>query len=141
VEEALADANLARGMLSNNLLALSASLYARTVAAGIYQEAGLAEQRQAVLQEAARDAEALDPVTELPNVSWYVWLFYETTGDGDKALQAARRSLERTGDPFAAFNCAVTLYRQGRFTEALACVDRTPSAVGKEKGGGGRSKP
>jgi tetratricopeptide (TPR) repeat protein len=124
VEEALADANLARGMLPSNLLALTASLYARTVAAGIYQEAGLKDQHRAVLEEAARDVQALGPVTEFGNVAWYVWLYHEITGQPSKAVEAARRALEKSGDPTAAFNCVVTLYRQGRFIEALACLDK-----------------
>src|SRR5262249_17280937 len=60
-EAAVADASLARGMLPTNCLALTASLYARTVAAGLYQEAGLFEQQRAELKEGVRDVLALNP--------------------------------------------------------------------------------
>jgi hypothetical protein len=123
-EEALADANAARGMLPDNALVLSANLYARTIAAGIYQEAGLPEQRRSVLEEAARDVQALQPFIALPNPAVYMWTFYKSIGDRDRALDVARRSLEASGSPLAAYICAVDLYQQGRFAEALKCLDR-----------------
>jgi tetratricopeptide (TPR) repeat protein len=128
VEEALADANAARGMLPDNLLVLYASLYARLVAAGIYQEVKLTEQRAAVLKEAAKDARALEPFAELPTPAWSMWLYFEEMGETGKALDVVRRSLDRSGNPIAAFYCAESLYRQGRFPEALKCFDQRRQA-------------
>jgi serine/threonine protein kinase len=123
-EEALADANAARGMVPDNPLALYASLYARLVAAGIYREAQLPQERTAVLQEAARDAQALTPFIELPNSVWATWLYFEDVGDGGKALEAARRSLDRTGGAMAAYFCVLSLYQQDRLPQALDLLNR-----------------
>jgi hypothetical protein len=122
-EAALADADVARGMLPNNQLALYASVYARLAAAAIDREAGLAEKRRAVLAEAARDVRALDPFIGLTNPAWMMWQYYDDIGDADNALKVARRALDRSGGPIATV-CADSLCRQGRFPEALQCLDQ-----------------
>jgi serine/threonine protein kinase len=123
VEEALADANTARGMAPDNPLVLSASVNARTTAAYLYQEAGLLEKRTAVVQEAARDVQALEPFLDFPRPAWDAYDFCRAIGASDKALAIARRSLERTGAPSAALNCLFVLYQQGKFQEALDCLN------------------
>src|SRR5262249_20749668 len=123
-EAALADANAARGMLPDNPLVLYASLYARLVAARIYQDAKLSQERTIVLQEGARDVQALEPFFELPNSVFAMWLYFEELGDRDKALDVARRSLDRSGGSMAAFYCAVSLYDQGKFADALKHLDQ-----------------
>src|SRR5262249_38905533 len=90
----------------------------------IYQETKPTEQPTALLQEAARDVEALQPFIELAQPCWIIWLYYEITGDKEKALNVARRSLEKSGGPMAAFCCAIDLYQTGRFIEALQCLDQ-----------------
>ena len=67
---------------------------------------------------------ALEPFIALPYPAVNMWVFYEVTGDTDRALDVARRSLEASGSPMAAFSCVVDLYQQGRFAEALQCLDR-----------------
>jgi tetratricopeptide (TPR) repeat protein len=123
-EAALADADLARRMLPNNPLALSVSLHARAVAAALYQEAKLTGQRTALLRGAERDIQALDPSIAFPFVGWGIWAFYELTGDADRALDAARRSLEASGSPNAAWCAALQLYGQGRTAEVKRCLER-----------------
>src|SRR5262249_16832458 len=41
-----------------------------------------------------------------------------------KALEVARRSFDRTGNPLAAFYCLVSLHEQRRFAEGLALLNR-----------------
>jgi hypothetical protein len=123
VEGALADANAARGMLPDNPFVLYVSLYARVAAAGIYKEAKQTEQRRAVLEEAARDAQALGSSVELPNSAFAMWLYFEEVGDPGRALDVAHRSVERSRSPQAALYCAISLYRQARFIDALRCLD------------------
>jgi tetratricopeptide (TPR) repeat protein len=127
-EEALADANVARGMLPSNPLVLYMSLYARLVAAGIYDKDNLPEQRRSVLREAARDVQALEPFIDLPNSLAAMWLYYEEIGEKGEALRVARRALEKSGSPQASYLVAVSLYRQGKFTQALECLDQRPQA-------------
>jgi serine/threonine protein kinase len=121
-EEALADASAARGMLPNNPLVLYASLYARLVAAGIYQERKLPDLRKEVLDEAVRDVRGLESSIELPNPAYAMWLYFEEIGDRDKALDVGRRWLEKSKGPQAAFYCVSSLYRQGEYAEALNCL-------------------
>jgi serine/threonine protein kinase len=123
-EDALVDANAARGMLPDNPLVLCASLYARTVAANIFQDAKLNEQRVAALKEAALDITALQPFIELPNPAMYIWTFYNANGENEKSLEIAHRSLKSSRSPTAAFLCAIDLYQKGNFSKALECLDQ-----------------
>jgi serine/threonine protein kinase len=127
-EAALADANAARGMLPDNPLVLYASLFARLVACRAYQEAQLPQERALVLQEEARDARALERFIELPNSAFALWLYFEQTGDRDKALDVAERSLERSGCSMAACYAAVSLYQQGKFADGLKVLDHRRQA-------------
>jgi hypothetical protein len=122
-DEALADADVARGMLPNNQTALYMSAYARLAAAGIYQEAALAERRQAVLAQAAQDVQALEPYIGLPGPAWMMWQYFEDTGDPVRALDVARRAFDQSAGPVS-FLYADSLYRQGRFAEAWKSFDR-----------------
>jgi len=124
-EAALVDANAARGMLPDNPLALYASLYARLVAAGVYQEANLPQERAAVLRDAGQDVQALEPFIDLPNPAFATWLyFFEEIGNQGKALDVARRSFERTKGSTPAVYGAAILYQQGRYAEGLKLLDQ-----------------
>jgi tetratricopeptide (TPR) repeat protein len=126
VEAALADANAGRGMLPDNPLALYASVYARVVAAGFYQEAGLLPERAAVLQDAGRDVQALEPFWELPNPAFAAVSFFEEIGDKGAALDVNRRTFDRRRDPIGALHCSISLCQEGRFAEALKLLDQRP---------------
>jgi tetratricopeptide (TPR) repeat protein len=124
VEAALADANAGRGMLPDNPLALYASVYASVVAAGFYQEAELIQERTAVLQDAARDVHALEPFLDLPDPAFVAVNFFEAIGNRGAALAVARGTFDRRGDPMGALYCAISLYQEGRFVEALELLDQ-----------------
>jgi tetratricopeptide (TPR) repeat protein len=111
-------------MLPDNPLALSASIYTRTVAASVYQEAGLTEQRVAVLMDATLDSKSLQPFIGFPNAALNLWTFYKSIGDKDSALDLARRSLTASRSPTAAWMCALDLYEQNRLPEAMQCLDQ-----------------
>jgi hypothetical protein len=123
-EAALDDADIARAMLPHNPLARYLSLYARVVAAGIYQEAGLSQEHTTVLREAAQDAQALQPFIKLPNSAFALWLYFEEIGDSGKALEAARDSFKESGSALAAFYCTASLYQQGRIAEGLELLSQ-----------------
>ncbi len=126
-EAALADADVARGMLPNNQMVLYTSVYARLAAAGIYQEAKLPEKRKAVLAEAARDVQALEPFIGLTNPAWMIWQYYDDIGDSAQALAAARRALDKSRGPVAVLT-VVSLYQQGKIAEALRLLDQRRQA-------------
>jgi tetratricopeptide (TPR) repeat protein len=121
-ESALADANTALAMLPNEPEVLATRVYACVVAAGIYREVKRMERSAAVLEVAARDVEALGPSIELPRIALSVSLYYEVTGDPQRAFEIARRSLDRSGNALVASICVKYLYREGRFTDALECL-------------------
>jgi serine/threonine protein kinase/tetratricopeptide (TPR) repeat protein len=131
-EAALDDANAAHGMLPENPLVLLANVYTRVVAAGIYHDAELPQERTAVLQDAKRDVQALERVIELPNSAYAMWLYYEEVGDGDSAVDVTRRCFNKTGGMQAAYNCAESLYLQDKRKEALDLLDhrRQPDLQG-----------
>jgi serine/threonine protein kinase/predicted Zn-dependent protease len=124
LEEAMADADVARAMRPDNQMVLFASAYARLTAAAFYQETQLAEKRHAVLNQAARDIHALDHYLGQANPTWMVWQYYDDTGKPDEALDVARRALAQSPGPIPAFYCAVSLYRRGQFDEAVKCLQR-----------------
>jgi tetratricopeptide (TPR) repeat protein len=124
VEAALADANAGRGMLPDNPLALYASVYASVVAAGFYQEAKLLQERTAVLQDAARDVQALEPYWELPDPAFATVSYFEEIGNRGAALDVARRTFDRRKDPTGAVVCSISLCQEGRFAEALKLLDQ-----------------
>jgi tetratricopeptide (TPR) repeat protein len=124
VEEAMADADGARGLRPNNQLVLFASAYARLTAAAFYQKANLSEKREAVLERAARDVRALEPYLGQANPTWMMWQYYDDTDNAAKALEIARSALDRSPGPVPAFYCAVSHYRRGEFAEALNCLNR-----------------
>ena len=121
-EGAVADADAARGMLPDNPFVVYASLYARLAAAGCYQDNGLPDERRRVLKEAAKDVQALGPTIGLPNTGYVLWLYYDEVGDPDRALDAARRSLDQSGNSQAAYFAAVSLHRKGLYTDALGSL-------------------
>jgi tetratricopeptide (TPR) repeat protein len=125
VEAALADCNAARGMLPSNQLVLFTDVYARLTAAALYKQAHDSQKRKALLAEAAREVQALEPFIGPPNPTWMVWQYYDDIGDSDKALEVALRAFDRSGgSTIPAWYCAVSLYRKGRFAEALRYLDR-----------------
>ncbi|MFO0915129.1 MAG: protein kinase [Pirellulales bacterium] len=122
--QALADADVARGMRPDNPMVLYACINARLVAANIYREAKLDEKRAEVLAKAAQEVEAIKAYVGLPNPDYAIWHYYEVVGEPDKALDLSRRSLDQTGSSVAAINCVLSLYRQGKIAEALASLDQ-----------------
>jgi tetratricopeptide (TPR) repeat protein len=115
-------------MLPDNPLVLFASVNARLAAAGIYQEAKRLDLYRSELKEAASDIQALERSIDLPLSIFGVYVYYEELGDTDKALDVARRSLDKSGNSAAALFCACSLYRQEKFVEALQSLDRRRQA-------------
>jgi serine/threonine protein kinase len=125
VEKALADANAALAMADRIPKVLEVSIDTNVIAAVIYQEANLPDQRAAALAIAKRCVHDLEPLLDdLPAAFFPVWFFYERTGDRGKAIEVARRSLDRSGSLLAANMCAMDLYHMGQFDLALQCLDQ-----------------
>jgi tetratricopeptide (TPR) repeat protein len=94
------------------------------VAAGIYQDANLVQERTTVLQDAARDVEALAPFRELPNPAFATVSYFEAIGNKRAAFDVNRRTFDRYGDPIGALQCAISLSQEGKFAEALKLLEQ-----------------
>jgi tetratricopeptide (TPR) repeat protein len=123
-KKALADAAVARGMLPDNQFVIYVHLYARMAAAALYPEARKPDERIALLRDAARDVQALEPSIGRPSGIWMIWRYYIESGSTDEALSAARRSFRQSQGSISAFCCATSLYMRGEFEEALRYLDQ-----------------
>jgi tetratricopeptide (TPR) repeat protein len=125
-EQAMADADAARGIVAKNQMVLFASAYSRIVAGGLYREAKRHEDSDRLLKQVALDVAALAPFVRQANPMWVTWQYYDDIGDSDNAVKVARDVLVRSPGPIPAAYCAVSLYRNREFTEALKCLDQLP---------------
>jgi hypothetical protein len=123
-EKALTDAAVARGMLPDNQFVVYVHLYARMVAAALYQGAHKPDERLALWRQAAQDVQALEPSIGRPSGIWMIWRYYLESGSTDEALSAARRSFRQSQGSISAFCCATSLYMRGEFEEALRYLDQ-----------------
>jgi tetratricopeptide (TPR) repeat protein len=124
VERALRDAQTVKEDLPGKPMGPLAGLYARLVAATIYEETGRPEKRRTALEEAARDARELEA---FPDLGWAVLLRYrylEYTGQDQAAFEQMERAAGRVQGPWPATYHAMGLYRRGEFDKALAELQR-----------------
>jgi tetratricopeptide (TPR) repeat protein len=115
-ELALEEAAVARTMLPDNPFVLAQSLYAGLVAAGIYEDRGLARERERVLEQARRDVEALRRFSLSPIALRACFWYFLYVGDEEAAYDLSRRGTE--------FRLVPMLYLRGVYREALAAAQR-----------------
>jgi tetratricopeptide (TPR) repeat protein len=107
-------------------------LVAVAVAETVIKPAEL-KQRQAELELAGKDADALKRFTELPTLLpeavVYRWLYFREVGRAEAVLEELRRASEQTDHVYVAFCYALTLYRRGGrddLEKALRVLERRP---------------
>jgi serine/threonine-protein kinase len=115
-ESALDDAQVAKAMLPGNAVTLARSVHAHLVAAGVFAARGQAERSQAALEQAGRDARALEPFPSVPPALGARFHYYEYVGDEETALGVSRLATESRH--------ARMLYRCGDYVKALEAADR-----------------
>jgi serine/threonine-protein kinase len=113
---ALEDAQVAKAMLPGNVVTLARSVQAHLVAAGVFAARGQPERGGAALEQAGRDAGALEPFSAVPEAVLARFHYYDYIGDEDTALAVSRLGLEP--------RLAVMLYRRGDYVEGLEAADR-----------------
>jgi tetratricopeptide (TPR) repeat protein len=131
-DAAVADALLACQMLPDNPAALLASLNSHLVAAGLYEDAGLAEECDALMEQAERDAEALAPWSHLPTVAHDRAMYLVDAGQEQAAFEILQRAASQSDSARIAYGYALLLYRRGDSTAGLAVLDRRPRRSNNE---------
>jgi tetratricopeptide (TPR) repeat protein/predicted Ser/Thr protein kinase len=113
----LEDAQVAKAMLPGNAVTLARSVNAHLLAAGVFEVGGRPERSRAALEQAGRDARALEPFTSVPPALVARFNYADAVGDSDAALAVSRlRPTE--------IRLALMLYRAGDYPAALAAADR-----------------
>lgn len=123
-ETAIEDARIAVTMLSGEPYALSQSVMANLVAAGIY---GNGEEKKAALDRARREVQVLERFRQLPVAVVARIFYFRETGDHAAALKEAlnRRDSGVRLSPFDEMVLANELYINGRFADAVEVFDRS----------------
>jgi tetratricopeptide (TPR) repeat protein len=120
---ALEDAQVARAMLPGNPVVLASIVHAHLIAAGVFAEKGQFERCRAVLEQARRDAQALEPFASLRPAALARFEYFDYVGDEEAALVASRRAPKE-------YRYALMLYRRGQFEQALKAVEHTEGRRG-----------
>jgi tetratricopeptide (TPR) repeat protein len=114
--QALDDARVAKEMLPGSPVILARSVHAHLVAAGVFEVAGQPERGREAVEQAGRDARALEAFPAVPMAQVARFHYYDYVGDEPAALAVSglcggtRRSL--------------MLYRNRDYKGALAAADR-----------------
>src|SRR5262249_23453860 len=96
------------------------------IAAGSYEEHGQGEKSRTALEQAGRDARALEPFDSVRAAKTRA-LYFDYRND-EAALRADYQAAWRKGQPaFGAELYCHALFRRGKLTEALEVLDHFPS--------------
>lgn len=132
-DAAVADARIACELLPNNPAALLVSLNANLVAAGLYEDAGRADESDAFKEQAVRDAQALAPFSQLPSVAYDRAMYLVDAGQEQAAFELLKETAARIDNARVAYGYALLLYRRGAFDEGLAVLERRPKRSNNEE--------
>jgi len=121
-KEAVQDARSARELLRDNPTAIWVSLEAHLAKAGVHEHLDDLKQRQAELDLAGEDAEALKRFTKppeiLPEAVVFRWTYFREVGKEEEVLEELREASKNTEHVNVTSCCALALYRRGQ-TEDL----------------------
>jgi tetratricopeptide (TPR) repeat protein len=123
---AVKDADYARELLHDNPTALWVSLEAHVAKAGVHEHREETKQRQAELELAGKDADALKRFPALPEAVVYRWTYFREVDREEEVLDELRRASRDTDHVSANSACALALYRRakpGDFEEALSVLE------------------
>jgi tetratricopeptide (TPR) repeat protein len=126
-EGAVQDAKYARELLHDNPTALWVSLEAHLAKAGVHEHLKELTQRQAELDLAGIDAEALKQFTALPEAVAFRWEYFREVGREEEVLEELREASKNTEHVYVTSCCALALYRLGQrgdLKEALDVLER-----------------
>jgi tetratricopeptide (TPR) repeat protein len=121
-QQALDDARVAKEMLPGSPVILARSVHAHLVASGVFTVRGQSERSRAALEQAARDARALEPFPAVPMAQVARFHYHDCAGEEQAALAVSGLG--------SAFRRPLMLYRQGDYPKALAAADRAVARRG-----------
>jgi serine/threonine protein kinase len=122
--DALEDARLVKQSLAGNALVLCTSLLTHFNCSRVFDEFGLADERDAALEEGWEDFRALRRFPNLPAAVLARWSFTEGTDQEATVIDDLRDVVERTGDLMAIVNYAAALYRAEKYDQAEAILSQ-----------------
>jgi tRNA A-37 threonylcarbamoyl transferase component Bud32 len=129
-EGAVQDAKYAKESLPNNPAALWVSLEAHLAKAGVHEHLDQPKQREAELELAREDADALKRFTTLPDIlpeaAVYRYWYFREVGKEEEVLEELRLASENTEHVYVTFCYALTLYKRGKpgdFEKALSVLE------------------
>ena len=124
VAAALDDVRAAKGLLPDNPYLLYVSLFAHLVAANVFEDTGDKKEQQRVLDEAGRDAAALEGKDTLVDTVSVREVYFARMGLQDKGFDVFRNAAERVNNPVIFGVLSWDPYRRGEPTKALEILDR-----------------
>jgi tetratricopeptide (TPR) repeat protein len=134
-KEAVQDARSARELLRDNPMAIWVSLEAHLAKAGVHEHLDDLKQRQAELDLAGEDAEALKRFTKppeiLPEAVVFRWTYFREVGKEEEVLEELREASKNTEHVNVTSCCALAQYRRGQrsdLKEALGVLERRERA-------------
>jgi hypothetical protein len=116
-QQALEDAQAAKAMLPGNPVALSRSVHAHLVAAAVFDKRGQPKASKDALDQAGRDAAALEPFAAVPPALMARFHYFDQVGNEPAAFAVSAQAIE--------FRHAPMLYRRWHFRKALKAADRS----------------
>jgi tetratricopeptide (TPR) repeat protein len=128
-ERAVQDAKYAKELLHNNPTALWVSLQAHLAKAGVHEHRDELKQRQAELDLAGEDADALKAHIDLPEAVVYRWTYFREVGREERVLGELLCASDHNDHVSVRSCCALALYRRGKpgdFEEALRVLKNRP---------------
>jgi tetratricopeptide (TPR) repeat protein len=123
IDRALDDIRLAKLRLSDSTFVRARSLAVQIRAADLYGKTGQTEKRKAAVDEAERDARALEHAPGFGYVLWRV-MYFEFIDDDEAAFAELERASQRPETAGVTAHYALRLYEKGRDAEALSLLDK-----------------
>jgi tetratricopeptide (TPR) repeat protein len=114
--QALDDAKVAKEMLPGNPVILARSVHAHLVAWGVFSVTGQLERGRQALEQAGRDARALEAFPSVSMAQVARFHYHDCAGEEQAALAVSALG--------GGFRRALMLYRQGEYPKALEAADR-----------------
>ncbi len=130
---AVADARLACELLKDNPAALLVSLNAHLVAAGLHEDAGRADECDALMEQAELDARGLAPYSHLPAVAYDLAMYQVAVGQEQAAFKILQEAALVSDNARVAYGYALLLYRRGDFAQGFTILDRRPHRSNNEE--------
>jgi tetratricopeptide (TPR) repeat protein len=122
-ESAVADAEIAKGMLPDSPSVLSTCVKAHLAAASAYEELGQAKQSSAELLMAEKDKRALERYDTLPQAIQGRGYYYSYLMQGFGDLEVLGRAAKQGTTNAVLLEYAWSLYLRGELSRALAVLD------------------